>query len=130
MDVIARQKRILVVDDDPLVAQLIQQQIADTDRFKVVVAQSGKEALQKIERKHPDTMIIDVVMPDMDGIELIHALADLKYRGPIVLISGSSLDMLDVADVIANGLNLNVLGAFNKPLSRHRVEEILKGSLA
>ena len=70
---------ILVVDDDRDVAGTIERTLRRKDH-QVVVAYSGVQALQLIQRQHPDLVVLDIMMPRMDGIEVcqrIHALPNV-----------------------------------------------------
>ncbi|MBI4671559.1 MAG: response regulator transcription factor [Chloroflexi bacterium] len=60
---------ILVVDDDLDVAKTISMNLA-SQGYQVVVANNGYEALQRIHRQHPDLILLDMAMPEMDGIEV------------------------------------------------------------
>lgn len=64
----------------------------------------------------PDFLICDVFMPDMDGIEFIGKLGELHYQGGVILVSGMNAEILTLAQDIALGNGIKVLGAFAKPL--------------
>src|SRR4030042_5071132 len=69
---------ILVVDDDPNIRELIIETLGE-DRYQPIVARDGKEALSICEREKPDIIILDVMMPDLDGLEVC-----LRLRGEIL----------------------------------------------
>lgn len=62
-------KKILVVDDEPDVTFLVKQMLGK-EGFKVVEANSGEEALEKISYEKPDLVLLDIMMPEMDGWEV------------------------------------------------------------
>lgn len=84
--------RILVVDDDPSVRRLLSVQLGLAGH-EVHIAEDGAEALTEIGRQKPDLLVLDVMMPLMDGWQLLRALrakplyADL----PVVLLTAKSL---------------------------------------
>jgi response regulator of citrate/malate metabolism len=72
---------VLVVDDDFMVAKLHSRYVSAVDGFSVVgVAHSGAQALAAVERARPDLVLLDVYLPDMDGIEVLRQLRSFEER--------------------------------------------------
>lgn len=69
--------KVLIIDDDPFISEMYVLKFKD-EHFDVLVAQSGKDGLKKISEYDPDVILLDVVMPDMDGFQL---LEELKKQG-------------------------------------------------
>ncbi len=63
-------KKILVVDDDEGLRSLYEEELGD-EGYEIVTAKDGKEALLKLEKEKPDLIILDIVMPQMDGMEAL-----------------------------------------------------------
>lgn len=84
-------KKILVVDDTLFMVTMIEKALHEAD-YKVIVAYSGEEALEKIRAERPDLILLDVVMPGMSGFELCEILrSDLRYNLiPIIIITGQT----------------------------------------
>lgn len=83
-------KRALIVDDDPDVLQLLRRMLHVCDStVEVVTASNGVEALEELRRTPPDLMLLDIVMPDMDGWQLLELMAqDERIRNvPTFLVS-------------------------------------------
>lgn len=82
-------RRILVVDDDPLSLDLLEQELTGSG-YAVQKATSGEEALRVVESTQPDVILLDYVMPGMDGIEVVRRLRqDERYKGiPVILVTG------------------------------------------
>ena len=78
-------RRILVVDDDAMVATTIQR-VLRPEGYEVEVALGGAAALERVERRRPDLVILDVMMPGVDGLEVCRRL---RARGdlPILLLT-------------------------------------------
>lgn len=70
----ALSSNILVVDDDPNVVQIVKLILEDRSEYSVEVAKSGKECLKKIDNLPPDLVILDIHMPDLDGINVLKML--------------------------------------------------------
>jgi DNA-binding NarL/FixJ family response regulator len=80
--------RILIADDHPIVRKGLRQILEETDLAqKIVEAESGKEALQKISENNFDVVLLDISMPGMDGIETAEEIKKLKPSLPILIIS-------------------------------------------
>ncbi|MBD9367391.1 Hpt domain-containing protein [Xanthomonas sp. XNM01] len=80
---------LVMVVDDSLTMRKVTGRVLERHNFEVVVARDGVEALEKLEERVPDLMLLDIEMPRMDGYELATAMrADDRYRGvPIVMIT-------------------------------------------
>src|SRR5690625_4260594 len=80
--------KILVVDDQPINIQLLQRMLERED-MDVLTAQSGKECLEKVEAETPDIILLDVMMPGMDGLEVCRQLKqnEMTKSIPVIFIS-------------------------------------------
>ncbi|WP_430372144.1 Hpt domain-containing protein [Stenotrophomonas geniculata] len=89
-----RQVPLVMVVDDSLTMRKVTGRILERHNFEVSVARDGVEALERVEERVPDLMLLDIEMPRMDGYELATAMrADPRYRDvPIVMITSRSGD--------------------------------------
>jgi len=80
--------KILIVDDSIELHQLIQERL-EADRHKVITANDGEEGLEKAKSENPDLIILDIMMPKMDGFEMCSTLKnDSRYNKiPIIFLS-------------------------------------------
>ena len=85
----ARHVPLVMVVDDSLTMRKVTGRVLERHNFEVVVARDGIEALERLEERVPDLMLLDIEMPRMDGYELATAMrADDRFRGvPIVMIT-------------------------------------------
>lgn len=81
------QREILVVDDDPVNARIIGHMMKDEPMYEIIPACSGHEALEILAEYSIDLIMLDVKMPDMDGLETLQKIRE-KYRMPVVLMTG------------------------------------------
>ncbi len=102
------QPLILVADDEARITKLISVVLSE-EGFRVVTATSGKEALKKAEELRPDVVLLDMVMPDLDGLEVMSQLR-LRWPVPIILVTGQA----STADK-ATGLDLGADDYIAKP---------------
>jgi len=88
-----REKKILLVEDDPDVSQVLKRSL-EANRFLVVEAKSGYEGLYRYLRHRPDLIILDVMMPGLDGYEVCREIRremnDLKT--PIIMLTAKGED--------------------------------------
>lgn len=79
---------ILVVDDEQPIARLLRLELG-SQGFCVIAAMSGREALQMVEEQRPDLVLLDIVMPEMSGLEVLARLK-AEYKMPVVILSAKS----------------------------------------
>jgi len=106
---------ILVVEDDERFRNLIGE-ILHLESYDVSLAGSGKEAVRFCQERPPDLVITDLLMPEMDGFELIRSLRQSHPNLPLLVISGASDSLLKEAT------ELGAVGSLQKPF---REEELL-----
>ena len=73
---------VLIADDEPRIVKLVSMALQE-EGFRVVTAANGEEALRKAEEYRPDVVLLDIVMPDIDGIEVMQ---QLRERRPVAVI--------------------------------------------
>ena len=119
-------KRVLVVDDDRVIQQLLEVNLELEGYEVVATAADGKEALQKISELKPDLVILDIMMPKMDGLEVCRRLRadpDLA-KIPVILLSARAQDM-----DIREGLEIGASAYLTKPFDPVELLEVV-GRLA
>ena len=98
-------KRILVIDDEPHIVKLVHLCLG-TKKYDVHSVYSGKEALQLIKQTTPDLVVLDIMMPGINGYEICQALRENSStkRVPIIILSAKSQmeDKLHAIDVGAD----------------------------
>jgi phosphoserine phosphatase RsbU/P len=109
---------LLVVDDSPVNIQVLVRTLDGTGH-RILVATNGRSALEIAERTHPDLMLLDVMMPEMDGFQVCHAIKSNPATRDIVIIFLSALG--EVEDKVA-GLQLGAVDYITKPI---QAEEVL-----
>lgn len=104
-------QKILVIDDDLFIRE-IYEEILGQAGFEIDTAVNGKEGLKKLQLGGYDLILLDVFMPELDGISVLRALSDKPAElknGPIILLTNSSPD-----SVIEKGLELGASSFFIK----------------
>jgi DNA-binding response OmpR family regulator len=117
--------KILIAEDSSTVRRLVAARLA-ADGFDVVEAGDGEEALAAAQRELPDLLVLDKVMPKLDGFEVVRALRDNPRTRtmPIVMLTERTSE-----EDVLGGLNLGVEEYMPKPFSPHelsaRVQRVL-----
>ncbi|MER5178072.1 response regulator [Streptomyces sp. NPDC002896] len=120
--------KVLVVDDDFMVAKLHSRYVSATDGFTVVgVAHSGVEALHAVQRLSPDLVLLDVYLPDMDGIGVLRELRAAEERDP----QRAAVDVLFItaardAEIVRAALRAGALHYLIKPFNQAALQEQLR----
>ncbi len=78
--------KIMVVDDEKNILMLYQSELED-EGYEVVAANSGKEALELFDREKPDLVTLDIMMPDIDGIQVLRQLKEKNPNVPVIMLT-------------------------------------------
>jgi CheY-like chemotaxis protein len=114
----ARTNRVLVIDDDPTVRDLMRRYLS-REGFDVVTAAGGREGLEFARELHPSVITLDVFMPDLDGWSVLQALkqdGDLRHI-PVILMT--------ISDEKQKGFTLGASGYLTKPVDRAQLAQLL-----
>jgi DNA-binding NarL/FixJ family response regulator len=109
--------RVLLLDDDTFMLAVLADMFAALGSFDVRCESDAKRALHSLASDAPGLLVCDLSMPDMDGIEFLHAAAEAHFRGGVILLSGMDSGVRRSAERLARAHGLQVLGAYKKPIS-------------
>src|SRR6202044_949460 len=110
--------RLLVVEDEPNILELLAASLRYSG-FEVITAAAGNEAVQAAQRHRPDLIVLDVMLPDMDGFDVVRRLRSGGARVPVVFLTAR-----DATEDKIRGLTLGGDDYVTKPFS---LEEVLAG---
>lgn len=118
---------VLLIDDDATLRDTVAQML-ELDGHKVTQAADGHEGLQRLREASPDLVVTDVLMPGMDGAELIAAMRKRHAKLPIIAISGGRRVLsprfnLETAALAGADIQLA------KPFSRQQLQTALRAAL-
>src|SRR6266705_6479549 len=123
-------ERVLIVDDDPDILRLVSYNLKQAG-FEAITADTGRKALETIQRRPPDLIILDVMLPDVDGMEVCRTLRghDSSRLIPIIMLTARGEEIDRVV-----GFELGADDYVMKPFSPRelvlRVKSILRRSRA
>lgn len=120
-----KRKKIMMVDDDPLILKIGRHFLADS--YEVYPMPSATKLFESLEKVIPDLILLDVVMPDIDGIETIKRLkADERYAAIPVIFVSSIGDDKSVFEHMKLGAYSNISKPFTSEELHNRIENCLK----
>ncbi|MDO8473012.1 MAG: response regulator [Dehalococcoidia bacterium] len=124
--------KILVVDDDPDIIGAVSA-VLEAHDYLVVTASDGEQGLRRLKDERPDIMILDLLMPKMDGFAVCKELLDprwSKYHVPILIFSSIKADAGNRRYELETGLALNADDYVEKPIDPHSLVERVQNLLA
>ncbi len=116
---------VLAVDDEPGILKLISQVLGD-DGYRVVTAKDGGEALEAAEEYRPDLVLLDLTLPDMDGLEVMRHMRE-RINVPIIMVTARGTDT-DKVTGLELGADDYLAKPFNPQELSARVQAVLRRS--
>ena len=119
---------ILVLDDDPFTLKLLARMLANSGYTAVSTCDNGRAALELVDSPgaHPDLILLDLNMPEMDGVEFVRHLVEHRYTGSLILFSGEDEQMLRSAEKLVRAHKIPVLGRLLKPVKPEDLEALIE----
>lgn len=119
-------RQAFMVDDDPVFRALTEDLLLDAGVGDVQTAEHGLDALAQLDGGlTPDLIVCDLNMPAHDGVSLIRSLADRKFPGKVLIISGEDAPVIDAVAKLAKMQGLQIIGSIRKPISLDRLKDVL-----
>jgi len=112
------QPRLLVIDDESAVLSLIRR-VGESQGFEVVTCTDGRQALAQAEARRPDLVMVDLRMPDVNGLEIVRALRRTDSAAIIVLMTG-----FGSIDSAVEAVKLGATDYLTKPFNMQRLTEM------
>lgn len=113
-------KTILIADDSWIARRGIGNYIS-SDKWRIVEAENGKDTLSKIEKENPDLVMLDLLMPEMGGLEVLEKLAEREISPPVIVLSA------DIQETTKRKcLDLGAIRFLKKPPKREDISRAVK----
>jgi DNA-binding NtrC family response regulator len=122
---VGAKRRVVIIDDEAAFAETLTKMVKSLG-FDVTVSTDARSSYT-FELKNSDLVFVDVLMPNVSGLQVLEQLARQKAKSSIVLMSGH-LERLDEAEKLARKLDLNLIGALEKPFRIEDVKDVLLGA--
>ncbi|MEM8799888.1 MAG: EAL domain-containing response regulator [Pseudomonadota bacterium] len=109
-------KTLLILDDQVSVAELVAD-VAEGCDVKPEITNTFEHFQKKLAAYSPDFIILDLVMPGVDGVEVLRFLSQKKCQADIILMSGCDQKVLNTARTLGRGQGLSIIGTLQKPIN-------------
>jgi CheY-like chemotaxis protein len=124
-DNLNKQSRILIVDDEPFNVDYLEQELEDSN-YQLMTSSNGREALDKIKGEQPDLILLDLMMPILDGFAVLAEIkADTALRDIPVIIISAEKDSKSVVKGIKQGAEDYLNKPVDADLLLQKVKEYL-----
>jgi DNA-binding response OmpR family regulator len=118
--------KILVVDDEPNIVQTLQDRL-EMNEYQVITAGNGREGLEKVEQERPDVILLDVIMPIMDGHEMLEMLRKQPGgRDVSVIMLTARSQTQDIARANACGIDDYIVKPFDLSELLEKIESVVE----
>ena len=117
------QETILIVDDEPHILELLSVALED-EKYRIVQAKNGKEALAKFKEEKPYLVLLDIRMPDLDGLEVLRQIEESNQTSSVIMMSAYGA-METVLEAIKQG----AYDYLTKPVDLEKVKVLVRRAL-
>lgn len=117
-------KRVLVIDDEVEFGRYVGQVATDLG-LDVEVTLRPEQFVAAVERDHPDIIVMDMVMPDMEGIELIRWLTQRQRPAHVIVVTGYNPHYAEMAALMARAQNVLRVTTLSKPVALAQLRKAL-----
>ncbi|MDF2094357.1 EAL domain-containing response regulator [Aquibaculum arenosum] len=118
-------QRLLTIDDDPTICRTVDA-IARTAGFETRSTTDGDEFFRLICDWNPTHVVLDLVMPEFDGMDVLHRLADMRSTAQVILTSGHGPRVVEAARKVATEIGLSAPGVLPKPFTPAGLRALLQ----
>src|SRR5438093_16102 len=115
--------RLLVIDDDRTVVRFVEKAFEGQD-LQIVAANSAREGMTRLKKDQPDVLLLDVMLPESTGIELVSEIRRIDVRLPVIFITA-----LNDSDMAIEAMKLGAYDYLLKPLDQQQLRELVTRAL-
>lgn len=126
-DRLVTDRLVLVIEDDEIVREIICSCFEDIAGWQVLAAESGQTGLNLAETAHPDAIVLDLMMPEMDGFTFLRCLQSGVATAPPqpVVVLTAKVDLVQSGNLSALGVKGLIAKPFDPMLLAHQVAQLL-----
>lgn len=115
-----RKLKILITDDSKLLRKKLREELENLS-CEVIEAENGKEAIMKDLQEKPDGVILDIVMPEVGGIEALQVIKEVNPQKPVIMLSSAG-----TSQKLKETLRLGALDFIQKPYTVEQVKKAVE----
>ncbi len=116
-------RKILLVDDEPNVLELLSVALED-EGYKILLANSGKEALAQLKEEEPQVVLLDIRMPDLNGVEVLRKIREINKATSVIMMTAYG-----AMDTVVKAIQLGAYDYLTKPLDLKKVKVLIRRAL-
>ncbi|WP_404399424.1 EAL domain-containing protein [Idiomarina seosinensis] len=116
--------KLLIIDDDEQIGEMLKT-IAEQCGFHVIFTDTALAFYEQLSLFEPDLIMVDLIMPDVDGVQLIERLADINHNAKLIIISGAGKRVVNSSAVSAQEHGMEIAGVLNKPFRTAEARQVL-----
>jgi len=117
-------KKVLIVEDDFFIREMYQRALK-LNGFEVLAADNGQQGIDQFDQEQPDLVLLDLMLPDINGIEVLRHIKQTNSTAPVVMLSNVDTEEI-VNETMALGAHSYKIKANNSPLAvAQEVQQIL-----
>lgn len=126
--------KVLIIDDDPLVRETIALMLS-LNGHQVATAENGRQGIETFQTDSFDVVILDIVMPEMEGLETIRRLRDMTAEVPLIAITGTPVSIGSLGnerpmDYLAYARSFGAREALRKPFEEEQLLAAIDDALS
>jgi two-component system NtrC family sensor kinase len=118
-------KRILIIDDSPDTQKMLTEQVIEPLGYQAIAAWDGEEGLKLFSEEHPNLVILDMRLPEMDGIDVLKALQEKQENTPVIFITA-----FEATEMVVEAFRMGARDYIVKPFSPQDMQETVQRVLA
>lgn len=118
--------KVFIVDDDQRIISMLKDAIDNEEELEMIgTADHGEDALQQIQKKKPDVVLLDLIMPGIDGLEVMERMGqpDFPHHPEVIVVSAASRENV-IEHAFQLGVAYYILKPFNTHIVMNRIKEI------
>ena len=116
-------RKILLVDDEPHVLELLSVALED-EGYRILVANNGKETLAQVKKEEPQVVLLDIRMPDLDGVEVLRQIKEINKATSVIMMTAYG-----AMDTVVEAIQLGAYDYLTKPLDLKKVKVLIRRAL-
>lgn len=119
--------KVMVLDDDTFMLKILSKMLLKQGYTSVSLHDNGHDALNEVDdaKTRPDLILLDLNMPEMDGIEFVRYLVERHFDGSLILVSGEDERMLKTTEKLVRAHKITILGYLHKPVQPDTLTDLL-----
>lgn len=114
-------RTVMIVDDSLFMRKILRGMLADNGCTVIAEAASGIEAMRHLHENHPDIILLDIILPDSNGLDLLESILSTCPGSKVVICSS-----IGETQVVQNSLTMGAKAFIQKPFTPDNVAEVLK----